>query len=624
MDQEIGGRVAGAEEEARRIDAALGRLAPGLAIAEELVVEGIATQKLLGGLRSRVCPGALPRSTETGWALDWPEAGTAVPFWRGMVPLAERGLGPQFPTDEQAATCLRLADALALALGLGRGHVFPLFENPARRAIEMQAFCDLPSLAEETVQARVAAFLDLGVPVGAVLGLRFEGGRRWSGFQPALRWGKVLLSPQGEGLRPRMPEEFWPASEFGYGLVLFRPLAEGLAVGLPGALALPALAQLLARLEEVALVQGAPLLVEGELAVKGLLSLTVAPAPDGIRLGLPALRGVAESGAFLDSVTAAMAVLGGRVRPGGRRLAFGSAAGALGAATANLVAASLRHPALTRLRHGREVGPYSGARRADERPGDVGESLRRLLGDPAGRPALSALSVLLETTEWEIAGERLILAGEQGERASGHLLAAAAAVPWPEAAPALPLAAYALPAILAVDLDVLLARLAKHGLELDPAPPHAALARLCPLLLRQEAGGVALELRRALLDRRLPGPWQAAALEVRLTGAAEGAAVSVDAGGGPAALPLAAFGDLRLGRLTLPLEIALTGPCAGLFPPNSIGLSIWREGAARASFRLRPAAGWEGLRVEHLQPPATPPPAPAAAGLDHPGLFLGR
>ncbi|MEM9197852.1 MAG: hypothetical protein AAGD12_08370, partial [Pseudomonadota bacterium] len=182
----------------------VGRRAPGLTLSETLEIEGVEAPALIDALRAQVCSGALLRALPEGWALDWPEASGSPRLWTFTGAQARRGRGPHMPTDEAAAAGMRLLDATALSLGLGRGHVLPIFENPIRRVIEMEAFCDLPSLDSGSVMDQAAAFLNLGVPVAGVLGLRHEGASRWSGMRPAQRWDKILLSPRGERLRERL------------------------------------------------------------------------------------------------------------------------------------------------------------------------------------------------------------------------------------------------------------------------------------------------------------------------------------------------------------------------------------------------------------------------------------
>jgi hypothetical protein len=621
MGRNEAGIAAVATGETAAITRALDRADPGVRFRESFVVAGAAEPALIAALRERVCPGALLRATPGGWALDWPSARGAGPLWQDRVRAAARGPGPQFPTDEQAAACLRLADGVALALGLGRGHVFPVFENPARRAVDMQAFCDLPSLAPGLVQERVAAFLDLGVPVAAVLGLRPEGRAAWSGFRPPLRWGRILLVPARDGIRERLPEELRRAADEGFGLLLFRPLEEGVAVSLPDAPDLAALAPVLAALEAAAAPVGLALLVEGGRAGEGIASLAIETVPGGLRLGLPAAGAVRESAALLDGVLAAVAAAGGRILPGRRRLAITCRGPAPGAAIRNLLAASLRHPVLTRLGHLPEVGPWSEARRPDEQPGLAGTALARLLAAAPDWLSDAALAPLLEGTEFGLDDGTLAVAGGGGSRAAQHLIGAAAAVPWTPGPPDLPLPAYALPSVLRADLAALLAALAAAGLALDPAPQIARLEALCPLRFGGAAAGVRLEVRQALLDRQLPGSWAAEALEIRLEGQVAGAAVSVAAGEGDAVpLPLARLGQGLVGRIVLPRAAGHAGPAAGLFPPGALRLALWQAGAGALAVRL--AGGAAG--PELLPPPEGPAPAAAApAGLDHPGLVLG-
>ncbi|RMF36993.1 MAG: hypothetical protein D6754_10420, partial [Alphaproteobacteria bacterium] len=518
------------------VSRALQRLAPGTGLAESLTVDGVDTRRLIEALRAEVCPGALIRSTPGGWALDWPEVPGLAPLWRGLGPGAAKGPALSFPDDEQAAGCLRLLDAVALRLGLGRGHVRPIFENPARRAIEMQAFCDLPSLESGTVQDRVAGFLDLGVPVAAILVLRHEGGAHWKGLRPPLRWGRALLTPGRLGqerIEDRLPAEYRDVDADGYLPLLARPLRDGVAVKLPAGLDLDALGRLLAALETAAAQQEQPVLIEGEITAEGLVSLLLEPGPAGIRLELPALRAVADAATLVRRVLGAVAGLGGHVVPARRQTAITLPESGAQPLLVNLLAHLLAHPVLMQLRQDAVCGPYSPACRPDERPGAVAARLRAMLSAAPEWLALPALAACLQDSAIALEGERLVLTGTAASGAEEsaawlELLGACAATGSASVEPELPLAAYRCPTILAADLQALLDTLAAAGFALDPAPLEQTLDRIHPVLAADEAAG--LTLRRAVTGRDLPGDWTAMALEARLDGAGEAARLLVRAG----------------------------------------------------------------------------------------------
>ncbi len=605
------------DAEAQAISRALARVAPDATCAEDIVIEGVAPRRFLLALRARLAPGGLLRATPGGWALDIAAGPAAPPLWSDADLLIDRGAGPQFPTDEQAAACLRLADALALGLGLGRGHVFPVYENPARRAVEMESFCDLPTLSHEMVQARVAGLLDLGVPVGAVLGVQAAGGGRWAGYSPAMRWGKLLLSPLGDGLRARMPEEMDPAGPLGYGLILFRPLIEGVAVELPARLSAPALSALLPVLEAAAARLGTGVLIEGGGAAPGIDSLALDPLEAGFRLSLPPARAVRASGALLDRVQDVLAACGGRVVPGRRPLRITVGEGAFGAHRA-LLAAALRHPVLTRLAALTGVGAWSGARRLDEQPGAVAAAARALLTGPDQDDGRAALAALLEGTEFALDEATLTLHAGAADRRVQHIVCAAAAVGVDGVEPDWPLAACVLPAVLAADLAQLLAALAQRGIPIEAGPLLALIDARFPVLGQAEGAGVAVGLRRALVDRTLPGDWTVEAVEITVEG--PGTLALAVRPGAWQAVPLAPWGAGRIGLVSVPTAPATCGPCAGLFPPPQLQLAVWRGAEVALARSIDAESGW---RLSPLDAQGAPPPPVPPCGLGGIGIAIG-
>ncbi|GIX14760.1 MAG: hypothetical protein KatS3mg118_2719 [Paracoccaceae bacterium] len=640
MDQDAGitdrpgsGRPAG-RDFLLSLDEAIDRVVPGLTIAESFAVTGAAPRELAARLRARVCPGALARAHAGGWSLDWPEAPALGQLWPLPDIPPDPGESPRFPTDEEAASCLRLLDGVALRLGLGRGHVLPLYENPARRAVELEAFCDLPSLSREAVIARVAEFLDLGVPLGAALGISHQGDAGWAGFRPDQRWSKILLSPRGEGLRDRLPEEFLPAQAEGFAILLARPVAGGVAVDLPAGLDLAALAALLAALSATAADQEVGLVVEGAVAGPGLIAIGLVPEAAGLRVTLPPRPAGRAAVALLDGVSDCLAGLGARLAGGPRHVRLQSRGAGMAHGLRNLLAAMLRHPALIALGQGAGagLGPFSAVRRPDEQPGRVGAALTEALSAPPEDLLAGRIARLLEGSHLALdAGGGLTITLAGGEPAAGisawqALLAAAVLLPPPQDAPAAPLwppAAHALPAILAADLAALLAELAAIGLVPDGDALRARLDALCPVLCRIDAGHGPLEIRRGLTDRQLPGGWQAVTLELRLPGGhASALALAVPGGEGWRPVPLIDAAGLRLGRVTLPLAPATEGPCAGLFPPGGLDLALSGDGGAVA-FGLRADPDWMRVEAVAIPPPAAMPAPAPEVGADHPGLVAG-
>lgn len=599
---------------------------PGLRLGERLEVVGAEPVALLSSLEAEICKGGLLRRTASGWALDFAEMPGAPPLWEPPGPPAEPGPGPLFPTDEQGAATLRLLDAVALGLGLGRGHVLGLYENPARRAIEMQAFCDLPTLSREAVQERVAAFLDLGVPVAGVLGLRAEAGGGWTAYRPALRWHKLLLSPNGTGLRARLPEEVWPAGDDGYGLLLARPLQNGIAVDLPAGFDLDALSQLLGALGRSARNQDVRLLVEGEVCGPGLVSLGAEPEAGGrLVLTLPALPAPERSGALMAGVVECLG--GARLRPGGRRATARLPDGAGRAGLHRLLATALRHPVLTRIGRSCDVGPWSRARRPEEQPGDAGTALAAMLAPGAPPPPEGALAACLSGTEFGLDESGLSLLGGPSTSGAGtggpaarawqSLVAAATRLQPRPAQAALPIGLYTLPAILEEDLEAILVEAASDGIDLPAEALRAALAAGAPCLGEVRAGAGVLGARRALLERRLPGDWAAMAFEIRVAGVDGPVRLAARAigpdGGGPwrAVAPVARPG-LHLGRLAVASAPASTGPCAGLFPPDAVEIAACFDGEA-AALRLTPAAAAEPAQPPECWPVTSAGPRDGAA-----------
>ncbi|MEL6236389.1 MAG: hypothetical protein AAFR46_18485 [Pseudomonadota bacterium] len=654
----------------------VGRRAPGLTLSETLEVEAVEAPALIDALRAEVCPGALLRALPEGWALDWPEASGSPRLWKFTGAQARRGRGPHMPTDEAAAAGMRLLDATALSLGLGRGHVLPVFENPIRRVIEMEAFCDLPSLDSGSVMEQAAAFLNLGVPVAGVLGLRYEGGAQWSGMRPAQRWDKILLSPRGEGLRERLPDEFATAGEEGFGLLIACPVLGGVSLDLPSGLDLNTLSALLHAVDMAASGHGIGLLVEGEISCKGLACLRIEEAAAGLRLRLPALSAAGASGRLIDGVLRCVDSLGGHVRSEGRSAALGTGSvGQSGLALA-LVNANRRHPVLTRLGNAADVGPWSSSCRPDEQRGAVAETLDAMALPDRSPPPLGALAALLEGSQFRMREGQMTIAGGPGPGAASGaasawqgLLTAAALIGPKGGAPHHPLSAYSLPSVLTEDLEALLNELAGLGIALDEAALHGALLAGLPELADIRADAGAVTVRRALVERSLPGDWRAVALEVafdaadRANGPVPGLAVCAlrrleasdrmpaPHGQGPEAalsngsvaggqitdstgqawrsigwhaLPMAAFGARWLGRVMVPLAGTTTGPCAGVFAPDALGLAL----PGGASVALVPDADWRSVQTVALTAMGNPAPhamtEPAApASLSDPPLVLG-
>ncbi|QDL91921.1 hypothetical protein FDP22_09120 [Paroceanicella profunda] len=577
---------------------------PAIFIAEDLRVSGISPGDLLASLRAHVLPGALLRSTGTGWALDARLGPGGTPVWRSELPAICPMDYLDAPVDEQAAMCLRMGDALALGLGLGRGHVLPVFENPLRRAMDAQILAGPDDGAPEDLARRWLDPRFPGVPVGAVLGLRHEGGGSWSGYRPILRGARAVLSVRGEGMRRRLTREVSSAGLGGFSLVLIRPLAapEAIAMDLPEELGGVELDRVLSVLEATVARQGVMVHLEGGARAAGVSTLRMEPEAPFWRLALPRLPatvtdGPGGSAAMLSAVIASVEGQGGAVvrAPGPLTLGTGSET-----ALRNVLALSVRHPVLTRMWHPQPVGPWSAAARLDEAAGDVPATARRALESAS---ELVALEPLTRATEIVLAPGELRMSCGAAAVEAHRLLAAAAAtgtdMPWP----AWPLRVLSLPSILSADLDLMLSELERHGFPLDPAPLQARLARTCPLLVDMRLGGVRLCIRRALCDRRLPGPWEAVQLEIALEGAGEAHALGLRRTSGVVErVPLARFGAGLLGSLVLPLGPSLSGPCAGMFPVSALEFSLHVAGQPQAGLRVTGAEDWQSAEATLTEP----------------------
>ncbi|WP_157982058.1 hypothetical protein [Oceanicella sp. SM1341] len=597
---------------------------PIISIAEELRVSAVAPGALLEALRADVLPGALLRSTGTGWALDARLGPGGSPVWRSSLPAVCPMDYLETPVDEQAAMCLRLGDALALGLGLGRGHLLPVFENPLRRAMDAESLPGIESGDPEEMVRRWPDPRFPGVPVGTVLGLRHEGGGAWSGFRPIMGRARTVLTVRGEGMRRRLPWEVAAAAEAGFSLVLIRPLAaeDCVAVDLPHELGGAELDRVLSVLESTVARQGMMVHIEGEARAAGVSTLRMEPEAPYWRLVLPRLPATVRdipggSAGMLSAVLASVRRQGGSVveAPGPLVLTAASET-----ALRNVLALSIRHPVLTRMWHRQPVGPWSAAARLDEAAGDVPATARRALESAA---ELVALEPLTRATELAL-GPGELRVGCGGAAVEAHRLFAAAAatgtdMPWP----AWPLRALTLPSVLAADLDMMLAELARHGFALDPAPLHRRLERSCPLLAETAVGGIGLRVRRALSDRRLPGTWEAVQLEIALSGPVEEVALGLQRPSGEVErVPLARFGEALLGSLVLPLGASLSGPCAGLFPVQRLDLRLHRGGRPQGGVLLEAGEDWQSATATPTQA-AGPPLRDVPVSLAGIGLAYG-
>lgn len=629
-DAGIGGATAEPGSVARdgavlAVAARLRALGTPLLLGGTLVLEGVEPEPLVAALAAEVCPGALLRMLPEGWSLDWPATRGLARLWAAPVGTPARDPPLAAPDDEAAAGCLRLLDAVALALGLGRGHVVPVHEHPLRRALDGGGFRDLSGLDPAALRERAAALAEPGIPVLAALVLRRQEPSGWQGLSGPLRRGRLHLRPEAGPAEARLPAALLGAGEPGFAALIARPLAEGVAITLPGGLGLPALLELLPAIEAARGRGFARLRIEGTIDPAGLHALAVAGEGQGrVRVVLPRLPGPEASAAMLAAVAATAARLGGRPVPGAGRVEIAAAPPALG----RFLSALRAHPVLTRLLHRPEVGLFSPARRIDEQPAAVvaaaGAALERGEGpDPA------ELGPLLEGTEVAIGAAGLSLGAGTGEGWLQILLAAAATLPAGlPPAPADP--ALALPVRLEADLAALLGRLAAAGLPLPEGPFRARLAALCPLVGAFGGPWGRLMVRGALLDRALPGAWSAVALEVRLAGAAGGAqgacrVAALPAAEGAAALPLPLLpvADGRAGLLLLPLAPSPRGPCARRLPPARVGLSVHAGGREVARATLRPAPDWRRPALTEGGDPLPAEDAPAA-GPGWAALPLGR